>query len=68
MSDDRYTVTFTGAQTAEAHETLTALAEEPCTLAEILDACDDYRVSATLRDAQGSVRGWARAGREYRLA
>ncbi len=67
-AETRYAVTFAGAETTEAHDALTALAEEPRTLAEILDTCDEHGVRATLRDEQGSPRGWVRPGREYRLA
>ena len=62
-----YSVTFFGAQTVEAHDTLVALAEQPCTLEEIRDACDEFDVRADLRDEAGFLRGRVRKG-DWKIA
>ena len=61
-----YSVTFSAGRTAEANDTLAALAEQPCTLAEVRDACDEYNVSASLYDDAGFGRGFVHRG-SYRL-
>lgn len=39
----------------------------PLELSDVTDVCSCYRVGATLRDEQGSVRGWVEADGNYRL-
>jgi hypothetical protein len=59
-------VTFSAGWTAEANDALAALAEQPRTLDEVRDACDEYNVSASLYDAAGFGRGFVHRG-AYRL-
>lgn len=57
-----YSVIFTAGSTAEANDALAALAEQPCTLAEVCAACDEHNVLASLYDEAGFGRGFVRRG------
>ena len=61
-----YSVTFSAGWTADANDALAALAEQPRTLDEVRDACDEYNVIAALYDDAGFGRGFVRRG-SYRL-